>query len=70
MKVIDDDGQVIAEGQVVALEPGDVLVFQTTRELLAGVADHIVETLEQRFPGHKALVVGPGDDLSVLRPSK
>ena len=70
MKVIDDAGKVIADGQTVSLEPGDVLVFQSARQLRGWDTDAILETLRGTFPGHKALVVEPDDDLSVLRPSK
>lgn len=70
MKVIDDDGQVIAEGQVISLEPGDVLVFQTARQQSVYAVSQIVQELERRFPGHLAMVVHGDDDLSVLRPSK
>lgn len=69
MKVIDDDGNVIAEGQTISLKPGDVLVFKTTRRLRDDESHYILEELERLLPGHKAVMIQEGGDLSVLRPA-
>ena len=67
MKLVDDDGQVIAEGQTIALEPGDVLVFQTKRHLCVEEHERIRDALESGFPGHRVAVIEEGDELNVLR---
>ncbi len=67
MKIIDDDGNVIAEGQVLSLEPGDILVFQTKRRLDMATAARIRDELGQVFPDNKTAILGPDDELSILR---
>ena len=67
MKIVDDDGQVIAEGQMLSLQPGDILVFQTKRRLDMATTDRIGDQLGHVFPDNKAVILGPDDELSILR---
>jgi hypothetical protein len=67
MKVIDDDGQVIAEGHTLTLNTRDCLVFQTKRELPRELMERLATQLTRLFPDNKAVILGPDDDLSVLR---
>ncbi len=67
MKIIDDDGQVIAEGHTLTIDPCDVLVFSTDRRLDMDTRNHLVDQLARVFRGHKAVVLERGDELSVLR---
>jgi cobalamin biosynthesis protein CbiG len=67
MKIIDDDGKVIAEGQVLSLKASDVVVFQTKRRLGQDMREMTREQLELLFPGNKVVVLDADVELNVLR---
>lgn len=67
MKIIDDDGRVIAEGQVLSLEAGDVVVFQAEQKLHQAERADIAASLQRVFPNNKVAVLENGDDISILR---
>ena len=67
MKIIDDDGQVIAEGHMLTLEPGDVICVSSERKLNMAEKEHIVMRLEGLFPNNKIVVMDEGAELTVLR---
>ena len=69
MKILDDDGQVIAEGQVLILESCDVVVFTTSRSLRPEECKRIVEQLRLTFPDNKVSLIMGGDEISLLRQS-
>lgn len=69
MKIIDDDGQVIAEGQVLTLKPGDVVVFQTKKRLNIHDKEGIAAQLGRMFPDNKGTVLDEGADLNIVRPA-
>ena len=67
MKIVDDDGQMIAEGQVLTLESCDVVVFTASRSLRNDEREAIVEQLRLTFPDNKVSLIMGGDELSILR---
>lgn len=60
-----DDFPLPDEVQRLKLEPGDVLVLSYDGMLSADQAQHMRAIVEQRFPGHKAMVLTDGMTLSV-----
>ena len=66
MKIVDDDGQVIAEGQMLSLQSGDILVFQTKRHLNMDSRTRVREELQRVFPDNKVAVLEEGDEISIL----
>ena len=49
------------------IRPGDVLIYRCERELSDAVADRVVATLGQAFPGVKVLLLDGGASVSVGR---
>lgn len=70
MKLIDDDGNVIAEGQVLDMKPGDVLVLQAEGFLSEDERVRVRAMLEDAFPDTKVVGLHGGAELSVLRPAE
>lgn len=67
MKIVDDDGQVVAEGQVLSLEPGDVCVVQTKQRLTESEKAGAAGALEKAFPSYPWVLLDDGAELSILR---
>lgn len=67
MKIVDDDGKGIAEGWVLSLQPGDVLVLQAEKRLDMQTRKDIIGRLEGMFPDNKAIVLDEGVELNIVR---
>jgi hypothetical protein len=48
------------------LEPGDIIVMKFRHELSGEHIARLRSDLEPRLDGHKCLVVGPADNLSIM----
>lgn len=57
----------LPEVRVLRLQEGDVLLFQAPQRLSDYEAATMVEQIEATFPGHRALVVENGVELTVAR---
>jgi len=57
----------LPEARILRLQEGDVLLFQTTKLLSDYEAATLVEQVEATFPGHRALIVQDGVELTVAR---
>ncbi len=57
----------LPEVRVLRLQEGDVLLFQAPKLLSDYEAATLVERIEATFPGHRALVLEDGVELTVAR---
>lgn len=57
----------LPEAKILRLQEGDVLLFQAPLRLSDDEATTMVERIEATFPGHRALVVENGIELTVAR---
>ncbi len=54
---------------ILNLQRGDVVVLRCTEKMPCGALESMLRQLSTAFPpGTKAVVLGPGTDLSVMRP--
>lgn len=57
----------LPEAKILRLQEGDVLLFQAPKRLGDDEASTMVERIEATFPGHRALVIENGIELTVAR---
>lgn len=57
----------LPEVKILRLQEGDVLLFQAPKLLSDYESATLVERIEATFPGHRALVVEDGIELTVAR---
>jgi hypothetical protein len=57
----------LPEVRILRLREGDVLLFQAPQRLSDNEAATMVEQIEATFPGHRALVVENGVEVTVAR---
>lgn len=57
----------LPEARILRLRKGDVLLFQAPKRLSDEEAATMVERIKATFPGHRALVVEDGVELTVAR---
>lgn len=57
----------LPEARILRLQEGDVLLFQARQRLTDEESANLVERIEATFPGHRALVVESGVELTVAR---
>lgn len=57
----------LPEARILRLQEGDVLLFQAPKRLTDEDAAVLVERIEATFPGHRALVLEGGIELTVAR---
>jgi hypothetical protein len=57
----------LPEARILRLQEGDVLLFQAQQRLSDDEAATMIERIEATFPGHRALVVENGVELTVAR---
>lgn len=57
----------LPEVRILRLQEGDVLLFQSPLRLTDEEAAEMVERIQATFPGHRALVVENGVEVTVAR---
>lgn len=57
----------LPEARILRLQEGDVLLFQAPKRLDDEEAAVMVERIKTAFPGHRALVVENGVEVTVAR---
>lgn len=57
----------LPEARILRLQEGDVLLFQSRLRLTDEEAAEMVERIQATFPGHRALVVENGVEVTVAR---
>lgn len=57
----------LPEARILRLQEGDVLLFQSRMRLTDEEAAIMAERIETTFPGHRAMIVENGVELTVAR---
>lgn len=58
----------IRGARILRLQPGDVLVYRTTRRISDQEADDLKREFRENLPGYKVLLAECGDDIDIARP--